>query len=161
MKPQTHKDAIDPHQFVAEAQRITNTRDIAALRQIFADNAIWTSTIDGIVINAHGIGEIEDYWLLMCRFMQARKIFVRKELIAFDDGTLVSGWTGTGRGGSASRGVEVWKFDANGLIINQRADGFLNTAPDASLCQSLRLLATYPVNIATFGWLRFRVPRLQ
>lgn len=36
-------------------------------------------------------------------------------------------------------------------IIEPRTDGCLNTAPDASLRQSLRLLVAYPVSAATFG----------
>lgn len=145
---------VDPHEFLAAAERMTNERDVATIRTVFAPGAVWVNTFDGVVMAARGLDEIEDRWRLMCRFMEARRMFVRKELIAVDGLTLVSSWSGGLAGGTVAQGIEVWRFDPAGRVVEQRCDGFLNVAGDSSIRQSLRMLVAYPVTAATFGWVR-------
>lgn len=143
-----------PNDFVTEAERITNERDIDAIRKVFAPTATWTSTIDGMVMKAQGIEQIHARWQLMCRFMRARKMSVTKRLVTADDRTIVNEWSGSLAGRTTASGIEVWQFDENGLVAEQRLYGFLNTGSDASAVQSLRMLAAYPLTALTFARLR-------
>lgn len=143
--------AID---FVAEAERMTNERDVEGVRTVYAPDATWVSTIDGIVMTAHGIEEIVTRWGLMCRFMQARRMYVHKQLVTSDDRTIVNEWTGSLRDRTAARGIEVWRFDDDGRVHDQHLYGFLNTGPDTGTLPGLRMLASYPLTALTFGRLR-------
>jgi len=143
-----------PEEFVAEAERMTNERDVDGIRKVFAPTASWTSTIDGMVVSARGIDEIHARWDLMCRFMEARGLTVQKTLVTSDDDTIVNEWTGSLGGRTAARGIEVWAFDPNGLVSDQRLYGFLNTRSDRSALMSLRMLVAYPRTALTFARLR-------
>lgn len=144
----------DPEEFVARAQQITNDRDVAAIRAMFTADATWTTVIDGAVHTAHGIEEIHRRWRLLCRFMRARRLSVRKRLIVADDHHIVSDWTGDlGRHGTA-RGVEVWRFGPQSLLVDQTLYGFLGTGPETALTQNLRMLTAHPRSALTFARLR-------
>jgi SnoaL-like protein len=143
-----------PEEFVAEAERMTNERDVQGIRTTFAPSATWTSTIDGMVMAARGIDEIEARWALMCRFMEARGLLVSKQLVTADAHTVVNEWTGSLAGKTAARGIEVWEFDEDGLVVSQRLYGFLNTGSDRGAVQSLRMLLSYPLTATTFARLR-------
>lgn len=143
-----------PEDFVAEAQRITNERDVDSVLEVFAPRASWTTVTDGLVITAHGHDEIRARWRLMCRFMDARGLFVEKQLVSSDDRTIVNEWTGSLAGRTAARGIELWRFDDRGLVDEQRLYGFLNTGPDSDLLPSLRMLAAYPITALTFARLK-------
>jgi hypothetical protein len=149
-----HRPPARPEEFVAEAERMTNERDVDGIRTVFAPTATWSSTIDGMVVSARGIDEIHARWDLMCRFMQARALSVHKTLVTSDDDTIVNEWTGSLGGRTAARGIEVWTFDRDGLVSDQRLYGFLNTRSDRNVLQSLRMLAAYPLTAVTFARLR-------
>jgi hypothetical protein len=143
--------------FVADAERMTNDRDLSAIPGFFAPGGVWTTIIDGIVISANGIDEISQRWRVMCWFMQKREMFVRKRLVAANDNTIVNNWTGR-LGGSASavaRGIEVWQFGPDGLVIEQHLYGFLNAGPDTAIKPNIRLLLSHPVNALTFARVRW------
>jgi len=154
---QTHPCVV-ADDFVAEAERMTNDRDIAVIRDIFAPGAAWTTIIDGVVISAHGIDEIHQRWRVMCRFMQEREMFVRKRLVAANENTIVNNWTGRLAGSAAARGIEVWQFGPDGLVIDQHLYGFLNTGPDTAIKPNIRLLLSHPVNALTFARVRWVDP---
>jgi len=139
------------HAFVAEAQRMTNERDIDGIRKVFAADGRWTVTIDGAVISAQGIDEIHRGWAAMCRFMAARRMFVTKSLVSADEHTIVNEWTGQVAGRSNARGIEVWQLDLQGKVTNQRLYGFLDPRPDSSALQGLRMLASYPRTALAFA----------
>jgi nuclear transport factor 2 (NTF2) superfamily protein len=143
-----------PEDFVAEAERMTNERDVQGVRGVYAPDATWISTVDGLVMRADGIEEIVARWGLMCRFMQARRMYVHKQLVASDDRTIVNEWTGSLGDRTAARGIEVWRFDDHGRVEDQHLYGFLNTGSDTDALPSLRMLAAYPLTALTFGRLR-------
>jgi nuclear transport factor 2 (NTF2) superfamily protein len=145
---------ISPEDFVAEAQRMTNERDVDAARSVFAPTAEWRTTIDGMVISARGVDEIVARWRVICRFMAARNLLVTKTLVTADDDTIVNEWTGGLGGRTTAHGIEVWKFDEAGLVTSQRLYGFLNTGSDTSAVQSMRMLLAYPLTAATFARIR-------
>lgn len=143
-----------PHAFVFEAERMTNERDIEGIRKVFAVDGRWTLTIDGTVISAHGVDEIHQVWATLCRFMDARRIFVAKSLVTADDRTIVNEWTDRVAGRSRARGIEVWQLNERSKVTDQRLYGFLDPRPDSSTLQILRTLAAHPRTALAFARIR-------
>lgn len=148
----------DAAAFVAEAERITNERDVVAIDAVFAPTATQTVVVDGLVITARNRDEIRAGWSAMCAFMRARGLTVSKRLVSVDDQTIVNEWRGNGARANA-RGIECWRFGAGGLVVEQRLYGFLNAGPDTSPRQQLRLLLAYPITAVTFAMARLRAAR--
>jgi hypothetical protein len=137
--------------FVAEAERMTNERDVDSVRTVFASTAHQTATIDGLLVEADGIEEIHRAWDTMCAFMERRQMYVEKTLVTADDATIVNEWVGTIAGKRAARGIEVWKLDQAGLVVDQRLYGFLDARPDSSPVQNLRMLVAHPLTAVAFA----------
>ena len=58
-------------------------------------------------------------------------------------------------GKHTARGIEVWEFDEDGLVVEQRLYGFLDARPESSLVQNLRMLVAHP--LTAVGYARARV----
>jgi len=141
--------------FVAEAERMTNERDVDGIRAVFAPDGHWTATMDGLVIEASGIDEIHRGWGAMCRFMAARRMYVAKTLVLADERTVVNEWTGEVAGRTSARGIEVWQLDDAARVSDQRLYGFLDARPDTSPVQNLRMLASHPLTALAFARTRW------
>ncbi|MDX2971314.1 nuclear transport factor 2 family protein [Kribbella solani] len=141
----------DATRFVAEAQRMTNERDADGIRQVFAPDARWDATLDGLIIHADGIDEICRGWATMCRFMAKRGLYVEKTLVAVDGSTIVNEWRGVIAGRAGARGIEVWQRNDLGLVTDQHLYGFLDARPDSSLVQNLRMLVAHPRTALAFA----------
>lgn len=142
--------------FVAEAERMTNERDVDGIREVFAPNGRQTATIDGLLIRAEGIDEVHRGWAAMCRFMAAREMYVAKTLVSADKHVIVNEWTGTVGGRESARGIEVWQLDDEGKVVDQRLYAFLDARPDSSPVQNLRMLVAHPRTAVTFARTRGR-----
>jgi hypothetical protein len=140
--------------FVAEAERMTNERDVDGIRAVVSENAHQVATLDGLLIEAHGRDEIHRAWGTMCAFMEARRMFVTKTLVTADESTIVNEWTGEVAGRPTARGIEVWKLDGDGLVVEQRLYGFLDARPESSIVQNLRMLVAHP--LTALGYARAR-----
>lgn len=142
--------------FVAEAERMTNERDVDGIRAVFAPDGRWSVALDGLVIEATGVDEIHRSWGAMCRFMAARRMYVAKTLVLADERTVVNEWTGEVAGRSRARGIEVWTLDEHRRVVDQRLYGFLDARPAASAVQNLRMLAAHPLTALAFARTRGR-----
>lgn len=151
----------DPAAFVAEAKRITNERDVAAISDVFAEDGSWTTVFNGLDKTVVGHDDIRARWQFICRFMTARRMRVAKQLVVCDSHTIVNEWTGTMGTRTEVRGIEIWQFSADGFVNSQRLYGFLNVGPEGNLGLNLRMLGAYPVTAAALGWARLHVDRLQ
>lgn len=140
--------------FVAEAERMTNERDVDGIRAVVSEDAHQIATLDGLLIEAHGRVEIHRAWGTMCAFMEARRMFVTKTLVTADATTIVNEWTGEIAGRQTARGIEVWKLDDDGLVVEQRLYGFLDARPESSPVQNLRMLVAHP--LTALGYARAR-----
>jgi hypothetical protein len=140
--------------FVAEAERMTNERDVDGIRAIVSEDAHQVATLDGLLIEARGRDEIHRAWGTMCAFMEARRMFVTKTLVTADETTIVNEWTGEVAGRQTARGIEVWKLDGDGLVVEQRLYGFLDARPESSPIQNLRMLVAHP--LTAIGYARAR-----
>lgn len=142
--------------FVAEAERMTNERDVDAIRHVFVPDGRQTATLDGLLIEANGIDEIQHAWGVMCAFMEKRRMYVEKALVTADDTTIVNEWVGSVAGKASARGIEVWKLNEAGLVIDQRLYGFLDARPESSPVQILRMLIAHPLTAVAFARVRGR-----
>ena len=140
--------------FVAEAERMTNERDVDGIRAVVSEDAHQIATLDGLLIEARGRDEIHRAWGTMCAFMEARRMFVTKTLVTADEATIVNEWTGEVAGRETARGIEVWKLDGDGLVVEQRLYGFLDARPESSPVQNLRMLVAHP--LTALGYARAR-----
>ncbi|WP_203337721.1 nuclear transport factor 2 family protein [Nocardioides limicola] len=137
--------------FVAEAERMTNERDVDGIRAVFASDGHQSAVLDGLLIESHGIDEIHRAWGLMCAFMEKRTMFVDKSLVTADETTIVNEWIGTVAGKRAARGIEVWNLDREGLVVDQRVYAFLDARPESSPVQNLRMLLAHPLTATAFA----------
>ncbi|GAB3923840.1 hypothetical protein GCM10029976_014660 [Kribbella albertanoniae] len=142
--------------FVAEAERMTNERDVDGIRTVFAADGHQTATLDGLLIEANGIDEIHRAWRTMCAFMAKRQMYVTKTLVTADETTIVNEWVGTVAGKPSARGIEVWKLNDAGLVVDQRLYGFLDARPETSPVQNLRILVSHPLTAMAFAQVRGR-----
>ena len=150
----THDLVQSATAFVAEAERMTNERDVDGIRAVVSEDAHQIATLDGLLIEAHGRDEIHRAWGTMCAFMEARRMFVTKTLVTADATTIVNEWTGEIAGRQTARGIEVWKLDDDGLVVEQRLYGFLDARPESSPVQNLRMLVAHP--LTALGYARAR-----
>jgi hypothetical protein len=142
--------------FVAEAERMTNQRDVDGVRTVFSADAHQTATLDGLLIEARGIDEIHRAWATMCAFMEARRMYVSKTLVTADSTTIVNEWVGEIAGRATARGIEVWELNEAGLVVDQRLYGFLDARPESSLVQNLRMLVAHPLTAVGYARARAR-----
>lgn len=146
----------DPEAFVAGVERATNEYDTDVIRGIFATDGVSEIITDGGRDVNRGVDQIAASWAADCAAFRARRLKLTKRLIAATDDTIVNEWRGGfgGRGGAC--GIEVWKFDSEGKVIDQRLYSYLRVRPSMSATQGLRSLLTYPVLALTFGRERLR-----
>ena len=142
--------------FVAEAERMTNQRDVDGVRGVFSEDAHQLATLDGLLLEARGLDEIHRAWARMCAFMEARRMFVTKTLVTADSTTIVNEWVGEVSGRANARGIEVWKLNEAGLVVDQRLYGFLDARPESSPVQNLRMLVAHPLTAVGYARARAR-----
>jgi nuclear transport factor 2 (NTF2) superfamily protein len=140
----------DPEAFVRAAEQITNERALDALPALYAPDAVFTSTTDGVVTRAHGAAEVARTWRLLFTFLKERDFSLTKRLVVAADGVLVNEWRGSLAGRTHASGIEVWRFDDAGLIAEHTMYSYLNTGPESSPMRRLRLLASYPLTAMAF-----------
>lgn len=133
-----------------EAERITNERSLDALPTLYAPGAVFTSVTDGVVSQSQGADEVLRAWRVFFAFLDARDFSLTKRLLVAADGVLVNEWTGSLAGRTHATGIEVWRFDGDGLITEHALYSYLNTRPATSVLQRLRLLVSYPLTAMAF-----------
>ncbi|WP_265445464.1 DUF1348 family protein [Flexivirga meconopsidis] len=151
MTTQLSSPAADPVAFVAEAERMTNERDVESIGNIFASDARWRCVIDGLATEDRGLVAIAQRWRLLCGFMSDRGLLVEKELVAVGENRVVNRWQGRTRGRARPMGTEIWTFNSAGLVEDQLLTGFLNPRSETSPAVLLGLAASQPVTALTFA----------
>jgi hypothetical protein len=92
----------------------------------------------------------------MCAFMAARRMFVTKTLVTADSTTIVNEWVGEVSGRANARGIEIWRLNEAGLVVDQRLYGFLDARPESSPVQNLRMLVAHPLTAVVYARARAR-----
>lgn len=135
---------VDAEAFVAEAERLTNTYDVAGAAAVYAADASLELVTDGAVQWHRGRSAISDAWAIVLGAGQRAGFVVEKEVVAASERTIVNRWTGSFRHGGRCRGVESWVLDADGLVVEHRAETFLDVRPGASFRGRLAVLLASP-----------------
>ncbi|MEO7114206.1 MAG: nuclear transport factor 2 family protein [Polyangiaceae bacterium] len=136
--------------FLAEAERISNAYDAESCSAIYADEARLTSFVDGTHAVHEGKEAIARAWRIMMPVLRDVGLRIRKRLIATTGTTLVNEWSGTLAGGAPADGIERWRIDAHGKVVEHELWTSLARAPlDARLTQA-RIFVTQPRTALAF-----------
>ena len=140
----------DPAAFVAEAERITNERDVDGAAAAYAEDARLETITDGAAESYGGREEIRRAWAGYLSAMEARGFVLRKRLVSVGGDTIVNEWEGTLGGRTHARGVEWWRFGDDERVIEHVLLSFLNVRPSSSPLARLRLASLYPATALSF-----------
>ncbi|QVI29200.1 nuclear transport factor 2 family protein [Mycolicibacterium neoaurum] len=146
----------DAAAFVAVAEKLTNTHDAAGTAGVYAREATLELVTDGAVELHRGAQAIADAWSTVLGAGARHGFAVRKEIVAVDDATIVNRWEGTFGKRQPCRGIESWRFDEDGLVVEHRAETFLTVRPAHELRAQLRLLFGAPRVALAFARARRR-----
>ena len=140
----------DPAAFVAAAEHGINARDLEGTAGVYSPDARLTSITDGALEVHFGQQAIKTAWTGYLAAMQDRGFRLDKRLLSAADDTIVNTWTGTLGGRTDARGIEYWRFDAQGKVREHEMYSYLNTKPSTSPIQRLRLALAYPLTALSF-----------
>ena len=140
----------DPGAFVAAAERGINERDLEATVGVYAPKARFESLTDGAWERYEGVEDIRRAWTGYLAAMKARGFWLEKALTSASGDTVVNQWTGGLGKRTDAHGIEYWRFDDDGRVLEHRMYTFLNVKPSKSLVQRLRLTLTYPRTALAF-----------
>lgn len=135
----------DPVGFVADAERITNERDVNAAVEVYAADVVVELITDGVRERYTGLEHATAGWRALMAAMDRRKLWVRKTLLAASDGMIVNEWVGSHHGSDDARGLDIWHFDAKGRVREHRLYTFLSVRHSADPVARLRMTLTAPV----------------
>jgi hypothetical protein len=140
----------DAHAFLAEAERLTNAHDAIGAAAIYAADAVLELVTDGAREDHRGAAAIRRAWQVTLGAGARRGFRVRKTLVAADDDVIVNRWEGTIGRSDRVRGMESWRFDDSGRVVEHHAWTFLDVRPATGLVARLRLAATAPRTAVAF-----------
>jgi hypothetical protein len=133
----------EPIAFLAAAERATNDYDLDAVMSVYAPEATLESVTDGAQERHRGAPAVRRAWAGYLGGLGERGLTLSKHLVSSTEDTIVNEWHGRGRHRRA-RGIEVWRFDPAGLVVEHRLFTFLDTRPAQGLLARLRLAAVSP-----------------
>jgi ketosteroid isomerase-like protein len=134
----------DPAAFVAAAEQITNDRDAAAVAAVFAPDADSVIITDGAEERYHGREHIHRAWQALLSALERRGLYVSKALVTAGDGVIVNTWRGSLNGRTDGCGIEVWHFDADGLVREHELYNYLSVRPARHPLARLKFALAYP-----------------
>lgn len=140
----------DPAAFVAEAERITNERDVEAAIKAYAEDVVVELVTDGVLERYVGLRHVTQGWGAMMAAIAHRNLLVRKTVLAVSDGVIVNSWTGSLAGSDDARGFDIWRFDSDGRVREHQLYTFLAVRPSKHPIARLRFALTNPVTALTF-----------
>jgi nuclear transport factor 2 (NTF2) superfamily protein len=140
----------DPTGFVAAAERGINERDLDATARVYADDARLENFFDGAREEHRGADDIRRAWSGYLEAMGERDFRLKKQLQTVGDDIIVNDWTGTLGDRTEEHGIESWRFDESGKVVEHRMFSFMNVKPADSPLQRLRLAMSYPISALAF-----------
>lgn len=129
--------------FVANAESAFNGQDLGAAMSCYSDDAVLECWTDGIYEAFHGPAQIAKAWRAVFEiFPQFR---VKKVLCYRDDsGGIVNEWKGRMYGNRQSFGLDMWRFNEAGQVVNHKLITFNHVLPSRSWKGRLRWMLTHP-----------------
>ena len=135
----------DAAEFVAAAESATNSYDVAAALNLYAENATVEVIADGARESVTGLVAIEEALSAFTTPLRQSGYTVTKTLLAAEADLIVNEWTGRFADGSdRSLGVETWRFDASGKVREHRLLACFDVRPATSPIAGLRLALGRP-----------------
>lgn len=135
----------DPSEFVAVAEQATNSYDLAAALDLYADDATVEVIADGAREVVTGAEQIEQSLTAFTTPLQQSGYAVEKTLLCAGPGLIVNEWRGRfGDGSDRSLGVETWRFDESGKVREHRLLAFFDVRPATSPISGIRLALGRP-----------------
>lgn len=156
LSPSIGRRPEDAAAFVESVERATNGYLTDVIFEIFAEDARVVTITDGGRDEHVGVVDIHRAWVTDCATFKAHRFKVEKLLIAATEDTIVNDWRGGPNGRREGCGIEVWTFDHEGKVIQQRLYSYLMVRSTTNPLQVLRLLLTSPRFSLTAGWMRLR-----
>jgi len=127
-----------------------------AIYEIFAANARSVMITDGAREESVGVHAIHDAWSTTCATFRACRFRLEKILVIATDDTIVNEWRGGPHGRRDGCGVEVWRFDDQRKVIDQRSYNYLKIRSPLHPIQALRLFLGSPSMTVAAAWLKIR-----
>ncbi|MGW6730149.1 nuclear transport factor 2 family protein [Nocardia sp. NPDC055029] len=151
--------------FVESVEHATNEYVTEAIYEIFATDARQVIITDGALEESIGIDAIHEAWARTCAGFEATRFSVSKRLVAATGETIVNEWYGGPRGHRTGRGIEVWRFDHQSKVVEQRLFNYLKVRSVLHPLQVLQLLLSSRRVTVAVGWARltrsFRIDALS
>jgi hypothetical protein len=151
----------DPASFIAEAERITNAWDHVAATALYVDDISLELITDGAIESYQGREEARRAWQGLMSALRKRTFTLDKTLLVAADGVIVNTWHGSLAGRTDARGLELWVFDADGLVRQHRMVSFLNVKPSNHPVARLRLALVAPIAALTILREQRRATRIR
>lgn len=142
--------------FVELVERATNEYLSDAIYEIFAADARSVMITDGARDESIGVDAIHDAWARNCTAFKACHFRLEKRLVAATDDAIVNEWRGGPHGRRDGCGIEVWRFDDQSKVIDQRLYNYLKVRPASHPIQAVRLLLGSPSMTLAASWARLR-----
>jgi hypothetical protein len=137
--------STDPAEFVALAERATNTYDTELALTLYADDAEVEVIADGARERVVGRAAIEEALARFTGPLRDSGYSVKKTLLSAEEGIIVNEWTGRFPGSDRSVGIEVWRFNAEGKVSEHRLLAFFDVRSVTSPIAGARVALGRPV----------------
>jgi ketosteroid isomerase-like protein len=134
----------DPSAFVAAAEHAINAYDLEGTAAVYAANAVMQSVTDGAEERFEGARAIRTAWSGYLDGMRTTGFQLTKTLVSANGETLVNSYESSFRDGRSGRGIETWRFDSEGRVVDHHMYSFFEVRPSGSLVQRMRLMMMYP-----------------
>jgi hypothetical protein len=145
----------DARAYLQAAERAANAYDAQACAAVYANDARLTAITDGASESIRGAGEIARAWRVYTHVLRRIGLQLRKRLVSATDDVIVNAWTGASRDGSAARGFEEWRFDADARVVEHSMWSSLSVVEPTGFSLVVRSLVGQPRAAFAFARARF------
>jgi ketosteroid isomerase-like protein len=142
----------DPAAFLAGTERAVNSYDLDAAASVYASQAVMQTVTDGTEEHFEGADAIRAAWNGYFQHMRSTGFRVRKTLVSAEADVLVNNNESSIRDGRSGGGVETWRFDADGRVIEHHIYSFRNARPPSRLIERLMLYPRVALALLKERW---------
>lgn len=137
--------ATEAQKFIAQAEQAFNAKDLEAACADYAENAILELFTDGIQDIFNGSNEIRQAWKAI--FKAIPHFYLEKKITTADQYTIVNEWSGTIdiKAKKAARGIEIWRFNQNGQVIQHTLYSFFQLYTSKALSGKIHFFLKHPI----------------
>ena len=130
--------------FVAHMARAVNGSELDAIVAVYSEDALLSRVNGGNEEVHRGVAEIRSAWAGWLRELDGAEM--RKTVTADAGDTVTAEWAA-----GEAKGVEYWRFDADGLVYEHRIWGHEAAEPLQNPLDRIRVAAAQALSRATEG----------